>query len=101
QCPDQIRCRVGQAFDERPPDSVAVASDEHHARVFAQTGQPFVRVSGDDEETALVESWGLRPASETLRTDVAFTAAGDPEPMIDAFPLLRTRLPDDRRSMEL
>lgn len=100
-CPALIRCRVGQAFDMRSPDTVAVAADQHHAGVFTQTAQPFVRVGSDEDEASLVERWGLRPARDTVRTQVTFTPAGEAEPLIDAFPLLRSRLDDAQRELQL
>lgn len=99
--PDELRCRVGRTFDQRPSQSVAVTADEHFARVFTQTSQPFIRVARDEEAMALVERWGLRPASEAVRTEVSWTAAGEPEPLVDVFPMLRIRLDGDQRLLQL
>jgi superfamily II DNA or RNA helicase len=99
--PEEIRCRVGRSCVDRPAQTVAVTADEALARVFVQTSHPFIRVSREEEALALVQRWGLRPASEAVRTEVSWTPAGEPEPLIDAFPVLRIRLDDDQRLLQL
>jgi len=100
-CPEELRCRVGRICDERPAGTIAVTADDHFARIFLQTAQPFIRVAREEEAEALVQSWGLRPASGAVRTEVSWTAAGETEPLIDAFPMLRMRLDEEQRRLQL
>ena len=99
--PKEIRCRVGRALEARPVQNVAATDDDHLARVFVQTSQPFILAARAEHVEILVQAWGLRPASDAVRTEVTWVAAGESEPLIDVFPLLRMALEPDHRDIQV
>jgi len=101
QAPEEIRARVGAAFELRPRDLVAVTADEQIEKLFTDTGQPHIRVGSIEHADALVQKWGLRPDSDAVRTEVSWTPSGEPEPLVDAFPALRLRLDEPQKQLRL
>lgn len=99
--PGELRCRVGRALETRPTEGVAVTADDAMARVFVETSQPFIRVDEAERAALMVERWGLRSAEETVRAEVGWTPNGEPEPLIDAFPMLSLSLDAEQRDLQL
>ena len=95
--PLTIRCRTGEFYDEREPSSVAVTADEEIARILRRTGDPHLFVARSEDAEALVARWGLRSEEEAVRSEVRFLQAGEEEPLIDVFPILRHRLDQAQR----
>lgn len=90
--PSALRCRVGAAFDERPPAAVAVTADEELAQILRQAGGPHLLVTRSEDAQFLVDAWGLRSEAEAVRSELRYIAAGEEEPLIDLFPILRHAL---------
>ncbi len=99
--PDDLRCRVGKTLDRQSWEAVAVTDDDLLARIFIKTGQPYIQVPEPDQCAVLVREWGLREAADAVRTEVAWVAAGEPEPLIDLFPLLRVSIDADHREIQV
>src|SRR5262249_2810906 len=66
--PNAMRCRVGRAHDARPPEAVAVVADADLFALLEQASEPFIQAASFEEQTALVDRWGLRDASIEVRT---------------------------------
>lgn len=99
--PPVIRCRIGPAHDHRPPDGVTAVSSSDLVALLDQTRQPYVQLEMPDEQAVLVERWSLRNASDVVRSEVASVESGEPEPLADAFPMLRPRLDPQQRALLL
>lgn len=97
-CPTLIRCRVGNAFDERDPSTVAVTADEELAHVFRKAGDPHLSVQHEADAQLLVGAWGFRSDRDAVRSEVGFTPVGEEDMLIDLFPMLRYPLDDAQRA---
>lgn len=99
--PPTIRCRIGHAHDARAPELVVVTDDAELARVFAETGTPFVSVRSASDAQALTERWQLLADNDTVSTEVSSTPVGEVVALADQFPMLRLRLDPLQRKLLL
>lgn len=99
--PDYLRCRIGTTFELAPAEGVAVTADEQLARDLQSTSHPHIRTLKQDETDALIQDWGLLPATDSVRREVSCTPAGESEPLVDAYPQLRLYLDDAQRELQI
>jgi superfamily II DNA or RNA helicase len=94
--PATLRCRMGVTFDEQPPDAIAVTADREVAQLLRRTGEPHLVVPRMEDARALVAGWGLRSEDDAVRSELRFIEAGEEEPLIDLFPILRHKLTEEQ-----
>lgn len=98
--PSSLRARVGQSSSLVERDRVFVATTETEVDALAEQTRPML-VATQDAAKVLSAAWGLRPAAEAVRTEVAATPLTEPSPLVDEFPALRPHLPLGLREMKL
>jgi len=88
EAPDQLRAMVRRepSWVERT-DVCAVASVSD-LRVLRATGTPFIRLPDESSAERLVTAWGLRRTADVVASQLVFIEDGEPEPVVDAYPLL-------------
>lgn len=78
ETPERIRCQVGDTQELRSPGEVTSVSSREHFDTLRQDAIPVLLLENEDEAQTIVEEWGLRRASDVVRTtyNVVPTALG-------------------------
>lgn len=87
--PATMHCRVNETHGRVLPASVTVSVTPSDFSALCDGGIPCIRVSEETDADALVSNWGMRPAAESVQSELHTVAASDPIPLLDFFPALR------------
>jgi superfamily II DNA or RNA helicase len=99
--PEKVWCRLGadrgwaQLRDVVPVSSIA----ERDALVAQRV--PTLLIADQASIRHLIERWGLQPAAESVRRELAWVPASDERPLTDMYPGLRLYLPDEAQALVL
>ncbi|OBJ53411.1 DEAD/DEAH box helicase [Mycobacterium sp. 1423905.2] len=89
ETPQRLPAVEGSAFNSVPPTSLIIAHEDDEIRALTQEGLAFVAVKDADAAEALIEAWGCKRASETLRVEVVPDTPSEPVIVLDRFRRLR------------
>jgi superfamily II DNA or RNA helicase len=88
-CPRPATVRLGEVGAERIPiDDILVTGDEVAFSLLKDVNDVLLASDQRDVDT-LIETWGLRDASQLLQRNVLHAASGELIPLLDRFPGLR------------
>ena len=84
--PPVIRCRHGVTHDEQPATAVVVTADRDALAALRKLEEPCVLVATETEAKALIDVWGLVPATSYVSQELRWVEAGPPTSLVDALP---------------
>ena len=90
--PDLIRCRLGAIHDQRIASNVVVTANMDAFRALRELEQPSVLAPTETDSIALIEAWGLAPATGLVRQETKWIETGSSTSLVDALPTLRSEL---------
>jgi superfamily II DNA or RNA helicase len=99
--PDRVWCRLGGDRGWAQPRDVVPVSSIAERDALAAQRIPTLLIADDDSVRHLIDRWGLKPAAESVRRELAWVPASEDRPLIDMYPGLRLYLPDDAHSLVL
>lgn len=94
--PERLRCRVGADHRVESRASITVVTSQRELDALQRDRRPVLRVDNEKAAEDLVKKWGLRPAEQSVRTDLEYAVSGPSSSVVDRFPALRFRLAGDR-----
>jgi superfamily II DNA or RNA helicase len=89
EVPEQVPAVSGGGYASVPPAQLLIAAGDDEIRTLLEQGLPFVALDDEDAVDALIEAWGCRPASSTLRVEIVPETPGEPIVLLDRFRRLR------------
>ncbi|SFQ16160.1 DEAD/DEAH box helicase [Amycolatopsis rubida] len=88
------RCRVGDRWELRPDEDIAIAFSRDDLIELVKENHPALlidRAEDRDEAEAMISDWGMRRVSDVISKRVRSVPAGSPVAVVDEFPPLRQR----------
>jgi superfamily II DNA or RNA helicase len=97
--PNQVRCRVGEGYQNilRTDVTAVAVRKEFDILVFQRI--PCLLVHSPSDVQTLIDLWQLKPAHQFVRTELYHVAIGPQTLIIDVFPSLRFRLKEEYRNI--
>ncbi|OBI30470.1 hypothetical protein A5709_25490 [Mycobacterium sp. E1386] len=89
EVPVRLPAVAGASYDLVPAEALVIAHTEDEVRALMQERLPFVAIMDTDAAEALVDAWGCKRASETLRVEVVPDTPSEPVVVLDRFRRLR------------
>ncbi|MFI8997906.1 DEAD/DEAH box helicase [Streptomyces sp. NPDC053542] len=92
---EALRCRVGDEWEMRPDNEIAVATSRAEYEELIRERHPVLLVAAAaDREQAeyMIAQWGMRRVSDVVEKRVRAVPVGPPVLLIDEYPPLRRRL---------
>jgi superfamily II DNA or RNA helicase len=92
---ETVRCRVGNEWQMRPDNEIAVALTRAEYEELIREKHPALLVDavGDREQAEyMITEWGMRRVSDVVEKRVRAVPVGPPVPLVDEYPPLRQRL---------
>ncbi|MFG3064415.1 DEAD/DEAH box helicase [Streptomyces sp. NPDC048231] len=92
---EAVRCRVGDEWQMRPDNEIAVALTRAEYEELIREKHPalLVDAEGDREQAEyMITEWGMRRVSDVVEKRVRAVPVGPPVPLVDEYPPLRQRL---------
>lgn len=68
ETPERIQCRVGPVQGLHMPGEVTAVSSQEHFDTLVQDSVPVLLLESEADAETIVEKWGLKPASDVVRT---------------------------------
>ena len=94
--PSEILCRVGTRHAHNLVSGITVVASRREFDVLCREKRPVIVVDEKPTAAALVEKWGLKPASESVQTTVFHVAMSNAVLVVDQFPAVIFHLPADQ-----
>lgn len=91
---DKTRCRVGDRWELRPDEEIAIAFSREELDDLVKESHPALlidRVEDRDEAEAMIVDWGMRRVPDVISKRVRSVPAGPPVAVVDEYPPLRQR----------
>ncbi|MGW7824140.1 DEAD/DEAH box helicase [Streptomyces puniciscabiei] len=92
---ETVRCRVGNEWQMRPDNEIAVALTRAEYEELIREKHPALLVDAEaDREQAqyMITEWGMRRVTDVVEKRVRAVPVGLPVPLLDEYPPLRQRL---------
>ncbi|MFI6867264.1 DEAD/DEAH box helicase [Nocardia sp. NPDC050406] len=87
----ETRCRVGDSWDNRPDNEIAVASNRSDFETLVLEGCPAILAPGTDAAETMIGDWGMLRPADVISKETRHVPDGDPIALAEAFPALRQR----------
>ncbi|WP_284742855.1 DEAD/DEAH box helicase [Amycolatopsis sp. RTGN1] len=91
---DSTRCRVGDRWELRADDEIAIAFNREELHELVKENHPALlidRAEDRDDAEAMIADWGMRRVSDVISKRVRSVPAGSPVAVVDEYPPLRQR----------
>ncbi|WP_079406465.1 DEAD/DEAH box helicase [Streptomyces sp. 3211] len=98
------RCRVGNAWEERPDSKIAVATNTADFNELVRERLPALLVADKSDAAsakAMVEEWGMLKVSDVIAKEISHVKAGPATPLFDEFTTVRTRIGNTGSSIKI
>ena len=90
--PRVIKARVGRRTAEVAATEVAVVSDESVFQALVEQSIPVILVEEESDAVQMQQKWALENGKRLLEQQLVHQPQGEPEVLVDRFPMLRLHL---------